>query len=42
VILSASYRYVPSGMGSRPEQEGFSRRNDDFDRADDISAKLRS
>jgi len=35
VFPSASYQYVLYGMGFRPEPEGFSRRNDDADRADD-------
>jgi tryptophan halogenase len=34
VFPSASYQYVLYGMGFRPEPEGFSRRNDDADRAD--------
>jgi hypothetical protein len=34
VFPSASYQYVLYGMGFRPEHEGFSRRNDDVDRAD--------
>jgi len=35
VFPSASYQYVLYGMGFRPELEGFSRRNDDADRADE-------
>jgi tryptophan halogenase len=35
VFPSASYQYVLYGMGFRPEAEGFSRRFDDADRADD-------
>jgi tryptophan 7-halogenase len=35
VFPSASYQYVLYGMGFRPEPEGFSRRADDADRADD-------
>ena len=35
VFPSASYQYVLYGMGFRPEPEGFSRRNDDADRADE-------
>jgi hypothetical protein len=35
VFPSASYQYVLYGMGFRPEAEGFSRRVDDADRADD-------
>jgi len=35
VFPSASYQYVLYGMGFRPESEGFSRRGDDADRADD-------
>jgi tryptophan halogenase len=35
VFPSASYQYVLYGMGFRPEPEGFSRRADDPDRADD-------
>jgi tryptophan halogenase len=34
VFPSASYQYVLYGMGFKPEAEGFSRRNDDADRAD--------
>ena len=35
VFPSASYQYVLYGMGFRPEPEGFSRRGDDADRADE-------
>jgi tryptophan halogenase len=35
VFPSASYQYVLYGMGFRPEPEGFSRRMDDADRADE-------
>ena len=35
VFPSASYQYVLYGMGFRPEPEGFSRRSDDADRADE-------
>jgi hypothetical protein len=35
VFPSASYQYVLYGMGFRPEPEGFSRRTDDADRADE-------
>ncbi len=35
VFPSASYQYVLYGMGFRPEAEGFSRRCDDADRADE-------
>jgi tryptophan 7-halogenase len=35
VFPSASYQYVLYGMGFRPEPEGFSRRIDDADRADE-------
>ncbi len=35
VFPSASYQYVLYGMGFRPEPEGFSRRHDDPDRADE-------
>jgi hypothetical protein len=35
VFPSASYQYVLYGMGFRPEAEGFSRRTDDADRADE-------
>ena len=35
VFPSASYQYVLYGMGFRPEAEGFSRRADDPDRADE-------
>jgi len=35
VFPSASYQYVLYGMGFRPELEGFSRRSDDADRADE-------
>ncbi len=35
VFPSASYQYVLYGMGFRPEPEGFSRRCDDADRADE-------
>jgi tryptophan 7-halogenase len=35
VFPSASYQYVLYGMGFRPEPEGFSRRADDADRADE-------
>jgi tryptophan halogenase len=35
VFPSASYQYVLYGMGFRPEPEGFSRRVDDLDRADE-------
>lgn len=35
VFPSASYQYVLYGMGFRPEAEGFSRRADDADRADE-------
>jgi len=35
VFPSASYQYVLYGMGFRPESEGFSRRADDADRADE-------
>ena len=35
VFPSASYQYVLYGMGFRPEPEGFSRRLDDPDRADE-------
>jgi hypothetical protein len=35
VFPSASYQYVLYGMGFRPEAEGFSRRMDDADRADE-------
>ena len=34
VFPSASYQYVLYGMGFRPEPEGFARRADDADRAD--------
>jgi hypothetical protein len=34
VFPSASYQYVLYGMGFQPEAEGFSRRADDADRAD--------
>jgi len=34
VFPSATYQYVLYGMGFRPEPEGFSRRADDPDRAD--------
>ena len=36
VFPSASYQYVLYGMGFRPEPEGFSRRMDDADRADEF------
>jgi glycine/D-amino acid oxidase-like deaminating enzyme len=36
VFPSASYQYVLYGMGFRPEPEGFSRRVDDADRADEF------
>jgi hypothetical protein len=36
VFPSASYQYVLYGMGFRPEPEGFSRRADDADRADEF------
>jgi tryptophan 7-halogenase len=35
VFPSASYQYVLYGMGFRPEPEGFTRRSDDLDKADD-------
>jgi tryptophan halogenase len=35
VFPSASYQYVLYGMGFRPESEGFARRMDDADRADE-------
>jgi tryptophan halogenase len=35
VFPSASYQYVLYGMGFRPEAEGFTRRFDDADRADE-------
>jgi hypothetical protein len=35
VFPSASYQYVLYGMGFKPEAEGFSRRMDDLDRADE-------
>ena len=35
VFPSASYQYVLYGMGFRPEPEGFTRRHDDADRADE-------
>ena len=35
IFPSASYQYVLYGMGFRPESEGFSRRCDDADRADE-------
>jgi glycine/D-amino acid oxidase-like deaminating enzyme len=35
VFPSASYQYVLYGMGFRPDPEGFTRRGDDADRADD-------
>lgn len=35
VFPSASYQYVLYGMGFQPEAEGFSRRSDDADRADE-------
>jgi len=36
VFPSASYQYVLYGMGFRPEPDGFSRRMDDADRADEF------
>jgi tryptophan 7-halogenase len=35
VFPSASYQYVLYGMGFQPEPEGFTRRSDDADRADE-------
>lgn len=35
VFPSASYQYVLYGMGFKPEPEGFTRRGDDADRADE-------
>jgi hypothetical protein len=35
VFPSASYQYVLYGIGFKPTPEGFSRRSDDADRADE-------